>query len=152
MMTTGWSLYVIALVVLNIGGCVWLLWWTARRRPGDPKPEDTSHTWDGDLTEYNKPLPKWWINLFYITIVFAIGYLAWYPGFGNFAGSAVDRDATLARMRALQRIGDPYTDEDFAQAPDALAGKSELDAVVAYLQGLGRHAPKGGEARGGQAR
>ncbi len=102
MMTTGWSLYVIALVVLNIGGCVWLLWWTARRRPGDPKPDDTSHTWDGDLTEYNKPLPKWWINLFYITIVFAIGYLAWYPGFGNFAGSsgwtsAGEHDAEKAR-------------------------------------------------------
>jgi len=37
-------------------------------------------------------------------------------------------------------------------APDALAGKTELDAVVAYLQGLGRHAPKGGQARGGEAR
>ena len=86
MMSGGWSWYVIALVALNIGGCAWLLWWTAKRRPGDPKPEDTSHVWDGDLTEYNKPLPKWWINLFYITIVFGIGYLAWYPGLGNFAG------------------------------------------------------------------
>ena len=73
MMTTGWSWYVIFLVALNIGGCAWLLWWTAKRRPGDPKPEDTSHVWDGDITEYNKPLPKWWINLFYLTIVFAIG-------------------------------------------------------------------------------
>jgi cytochrome c oxidase cbb3-type subunit III len=85
-MSTGWSWYVIALIVLNIGGCAWLLWWTAKRRPGDPKPEDTSHVWDGDLTEYNKPLPRWWINLFWITIVFGIGYLAWFPGFGNFAG------------------------------------------------------------------
>jgi cytochrome c oxidase cbb3-type subunit 3 len=85
-MSGAWSWYVIALIVLNIGGCGWLLWWTAKRRPGDPKPEDTSHVWDGDLTEYNKPLPKWWINLFWITIVFGIGYLAWYPGFGNFAG------------------------------------------------------------------
>jgi cytochrome c oxidase cbb3-type subunit 3 len=85
-MSTGWSWYVIALIVLNIVGCAWLLWWTAKRRPGDPKPEDTSHVWDGDLTEYNKPLPKWWINLFWITIVFGVGYLLWYPGFGNFAG------------------------------------------------------------------
>ena len=58
----------------------------AALRPGDPKPEDTSHTWDGDITEYNKPLPRWWINLFYLTIVFAIGYLLWYPGMGAFAG------------------------------------------------------------------
>ena len=85
-MSNAWSLYLIGLIVLNIGGCAWLLWWTARRRPGDPAPTDTSHVWDGDITEYNKPLPKWWINLFYLTIVFAIGYLAWYPGFGNFAG------------------------------------------------------------------
>ncbi|MFX7858490.1 cbb3-type cytochrome c oxidase N-terminal domain-containing protein, partial [Acinetobacter baumannii] len=66
--------------------CVWLLWWTARRRPGDPKPEDTGHVWDGNITEYNKPLPRWWINLFYLTIVFSIGYLIWYPGLGSFAG------------------------------------------------------------------
>ena len=69
-MTAGWSVFVIALIALNIAGCVWLLWWTARRRPGDPAPTDTSHVWDGDITEYNKPLPRWWINLFYITIVF----------------------------------------------------------------------------------
>jgi cytochrome c oxidase cbb3-type subunit 3 len=87
-MTSGWSLYVIVLVVLNIAGCGALLWWTARRRPGDPAPTDTSHVWDGDITEYNKPLPKWWINLFYLTIVFAIGYLAWFPGFGSFAGTS----------------------------------------------------------------
>ena len=75
MMSTGWTWYVIALVALNIFGCVWLLWWTARRNPGDPKPEDTLHTWDGDIREYNKPLPRWWINMFYLTIIFAIGYL-----------------------------------------------------------------------------
>ena len=85
-MSAGWSWYVIALVALNIAGCAWLLWWTARRRPGDPKPEDTSHVWDGDITEYNKPLPRWWINLFYLTIVFAIVYMAWYGGFGGYAG------------------------------------------------------------------
>ena len=53
--------------------------------------------------------------------------------------------ATIQRhMRALQRLGDPYSDEDVAAAPAAVQGKTELDAVVAYLQGLGRHAPRGG--------
>lgn len=87
-MTAGWSWYVITLVTLNIGGCVWLLWWTGKRRPGDPAPTDTSHIWDGDITEYNKPMPRWWINLFYLTIVFGIGYLIYYPGFGAFAGTS----------------------------------------------------------------
>ena len=122
-MTAGWSWYVIALVTLNILGCVWLLWWTARRRPGDPKPEDTSHVWDGDLTEYNKPLPRWWINMFYLTIVFAIGYLAWYPGFGNFAGygkwtSQVEHDRDAAAATAtLEKTFAPYK----GQPIDALA-------------------------------
>jgi cytochrome c oxidase cbb3-type subunit 3 len=87
-MSQSWSWYVIALVVLNLAGCLWLIWWTARRRPGDPGATDTSHIWDGDLTEYNQPMPRWWINLFYITIAFAVGYLVWYPGFGAFAGSS----------------------------------------------------------------
>lgn len=112
MMGNGWSWYVIALVALNIVGCAWLLWWTAKRRPGDPKPEDTSHVWDGDLTEYNKPLPKWWINLFWITIVFGIGYLIWYPGLGNLAGYA---GWTSQREHAKQKAAyDARLEETFA--------------------------------------
>lgn len=85
-MSAAWSWYIIVLVVINIAGCVWLLWWTSKRRPGEP--ETTGHVWDGDITEYNKPLPRWWINLFYLTIIFSIGYLIWYPGFGRFAGTS----------------------------------------------------------------
>jgi cytochrome c oxidase cbb3-type subunit 3 len=102
-MSAGWSWYVIALVVFNIVGCAWLLWWTARRRPGDPKPEDTSHIWDGDITEYNKPLPRWWINLFWLTILWGIGYLLWYPGFGAFAGYG---KWTSKNEHALKRAAD----------------------------------------------
>ena len=105
-MSTGWSIYVIALVLLNIVGLWWLLAWTSRRRPGDPKPEETSHVWDGDITEYNKPLPRWWIIGFYLTMVFAVGYLLWYPGFGSFRGfgnwtSAAEHDADKARQDAI---------------------------------------------------
>ena len=42
-----------------------------------------------------------------------------------------------SKMRALRSVGVPYTDEDIAQAAAAAKGKSEQDAVVAYLQGLG---------------
>lgn len=87
-MNGGWSVYVMVLVAFQVVSCVVLLWWTSRRHAGDAEPEKTGHVWDSDLTEYNKPLPKWWINLFYLTILFTIGYLVWYPGMGNFAGSA----------------------------------------------------------------
>lgn len=133
-MSAGWSWYVIVLIALNIVGCAWLLWWTSRRRPGDPRPEDTSHVWDGDLTEYNKPLPKWWINLFYLTILFGIGYLLWYPGLGNFAGlgkwtsqKEQARDAALANAQ-LEKTFAPYKGQPIdvlARDPQALKlGKS----------------------------
>ncbi len=98
--TSGWSLWIIALVLINVLGCVWLLWSNAKRRPDDPAPEETSHIWDGDLTEYNKPMPKWWINLFWLTIVFAAGYLVYYPGFGAFAGTS--KWTSSDEMKALQ--------------------------------------------------
>jgi cytochrome c oxidase cbb3-type subunit 2 len=65
------------------------------------------------------------------------------PGFPWLADNTLDGKEVAARMKALQRIGDPYTDEQIAKAPADVAGKTELDAVVAYLQGLGKHAPRG---------
>lgn len=144
-MSTGWSIYVIALVVLNIVGCIWLIWWTGRRRPGDPAPTDTSHVWDGNLTEYNKPMPRWWVNMFYLTIVFSIGYLVWYPGFGAFAGtsqwtSAKEHDAEKAREdQKLAATFAPYQGQSIdriAQDPKAVAlGKAIFSNTCATCHG-----------------
>ncbi len=82
-MSTAMSIYVMALVLINVIGCLWLLSLTTKKRPNDPAADSTTHLWDGDLEELNNPLPKWWLNLFYITIVFAVIYLILYPGFGN---------------------------------------------------------------------
>jgi cytochrome c oxidase cbb3-type subunit 3 len=57
---------------------------STRRVPGGAT---TGHTWDEDLDELNNPLPRWWIWLFYITIVFSLIYLVLYPGLGSYAGS-----------------------------------------------------------------
>ncbi|RFP61293.1 cytochrome-c oxidase, cbb3-type subunit II [Luteimonas weifangensis] len=65
------------------------------------------------------------------------------PGFPWLESNRIDGAALTAHMRALQRIGDPYTDADIAGAAAEVAGKTELDAVVAYLQALGKHAPRG---------
>jgi cytochrome c oxidase cbb3-type subunit 3 len=88
-MTTGWSLFVIILTIANILACFWLLRWTSKPRTASEKiggGADTGHVWDKDLREYNNPLPKWWLWLFYLTIAFGLLYLAFYPGLGNFAG------------------------------------------------------------------
>ena len=93
-----WNFYVIVLVVASIAACAWLLWVTGNVKvsapkgagtplPGTPgKVDVTGHVWDDDLQEYNNPLPKWWSNLFWLTIVFAVVYLALYPGLGTFPG------------------------------------------------------------------
>ncbi len=66
------------------------------------------------------------------------------PSFPWLAENGVDGVQLQANMRALKRLGDPYSEQDLAGAAAAVQGKTELDAVVAYLQGLGKHAPKGG--------
>jgi cytochrome c oxidase cbb3-type subunit 3 len=85
-MSNFWSCYIIILVVTNITLCFLLLRWTSKMDLNDLAEDGTTgHEYDG-IKEYNNPLPRWWLYLFYLTIVFAIGYLALYPGLGKFPG------------------------------------------------------------------
>ena len=59
------------------------------------------------------------------------------PAYPWLAMTALDPQAIVPRLNALKRLGDPYTNEQIAAAPKELEGKTELDALVAYLQGLG---------------
>jgi cytochrome c oxidase cbb3-type subunit 3 len=81
-----WSLYVAGLTVISILACAWLLTAQSRKRPPGQAVETTGHEWDGDLSEYNNPLPRWWMYLFWITIFFSVAYLALYPGLGTYEG------------------------------------------------------------------
>jgi cytochrome c oxidase cbb3-type subunit 3 len=65
----------------------------------------TGHVWDDDLRELNNPLPRWWMGLFVLTIVFSLGYLALYPGLGSFAGTLgwTQRQAYDAEVERLQQ-------------------------------------------------
>ena len=73
------------------------------------------------------------------------------PAFPWLGENAVDGAQVTVSMQALQHLGDPYSDEQIQQAASDVRGKTELDAVVAYLQGLGRHAPRGAAAASGMA-
>jgi len=81
-----WHWYITILTILSILACLWLLRWMTKGFKKSDKVEDTGHVWDGDLTELNNPLPRWWLGLFYITIVFSGFYLLLYPGLGKFEG------------------------------------------------------------------
>jgi len=87
LMSFGVSWYIAIVSLLNIVAALWLIWWTARGANKQVSEETTNHVWDGDLREYNNPLPRWWLGLFIITIVFGLGYLVYYPGLGNYPGS-----------------------------------------------------------------
>lgn len=59
------------------------------------------------------------------------------PSYKWLAERTVDGELIQRKMRALQMLGDPYTDEEIAAAAAAVEGRSELDALIAYLQNLG---------------
>jgi cytochrome c oxidase cbb3-type subunit 3 len=87
-MTLAHSIFIVVLTVANIAGALWLLWWTRRsRNEAAAGPTTTGHVWDGDLTELNNPLPRWWLWLFIITVAFGGVYLALYPGLGSYQGT-----------------------------------------------------------------
>ena len=131
-MSAFWSGWIIILTVGNILGCIWLVWWTMRRREGESVQGDvTGHTWDGDLQEYNNPLPRWWLWLFYITLIFGAAYLALYPGLGKFGGmlgwtssgqyqderaAAEERYGPIFQQYAAVAVADLATKDEYQEA------------------------------------
>jgi cytochrome c oxidase cbb3-type subunit 3 len=81
-----WDLYIVIITILAIVGCGVLLWSQSTHTVEPGSDGTTGHVWDENLTELNTPLPRWWMWLFYITIVFALAYLVLYPGLGSYAG------------------------------------------------------------------
>ena len=82
-----WAIYVAGITFVSILACALLLWFSGKAKAMTASDNTTGHVWDGDLREMNNPLPRWWVWLFVITIVFALVYLALYPGAGTFKGS-----------------------------------------------------------------
>jgi cytochrome c oxidase cbb3-type subunit 3 len=100
-----WQWYIAIIAVVSILACAaFLMAQTARRVKGE-KVDTTGHVWDEDLREWNNPLPRWWMWLFYITIAFSLGYLVFYPGLVAYGGrlgwsSAGQYEAEKARFEA----------------------------------------------------
>ena len=82
----GWALYVVAIVVGGLLFCLFVLM-VASKRKVMANDNTTGHVWDEDLQELNNPLPRWWMWLFVITVVFAAIYLTLYPGLGSAPGT-----------------------------------------------------------------
>jgi cytochrome c oxidase cbb3-type subunit 3 len=152
--SSGISLFIVVLTTLNIAGAVALLWWMRRPHGEVQKPgaETTGHVWDGDLREYNNPLPRWWLWLFLISVAFAIVYLYLYPGLGSYPGrlgwtsvaqhEAQARQAEAQAQQLLARFaGRPV--EDLMKDPAArTVGRNLFANNCAVCHGAdGRGAP-----------
>ena len=139
-----WSWYVAAISLVSVLACGLLLYFagkatvvahdgqTAASSDTGKTPENTTgHVWDGNLREYNNPLPRWWLWLFILTIVFALVYLAVFPGLGSFKGLSNwstekehEQDVTLLRAKVA-----PLYAAFAAQPVEALAANPQALAV-----------------------
>ncbi len=120
-----WNMYVIVIVLASILACAVLLivQGKATFTPG----KTMGHVWDETLEEYNNPMPKWWSWMFVITVVFALVYLALYPGLGNFKGmlnwtSSGQHQAEVDKMNATVK---PLFDKYLAMDVQAVAGDKQ---------------------------
>ncbi len=124
-----WPMFIIIIAVGGILGCGLLLWYTSKIKVAGTGGDSTSgHVWDEDLVEMNNPLPRWWVWMFILTIVFALTYLALYPGAGSYAGklgwsSAGQYEQEVATAnKALEPLYAKFVamkTEDLAKNPEA---------------------------------
>ncbi len=87
-MSNFWSFWIISLTVICLALITWVLLANRKvavRDDQDPENRTTGHVYDG-IEEYDNPLPRWWFNLFVLTLVFSVVYLVYYPGLGSFRG------------------------------------------------------------------
>ncbi len=130
-----WNLYVIVLTAASIIACGVLLVAMSKSTGGAPTKagtkDTTGHVWDGDLAEYNNPLPSWWRNLFWLTIFFSVVYLVLYPGFGTFPGVLgwTSRGAYTAERTAIDDSVEPLFAKYKAMDVKQLAADPEARAI-----------------------
>ncbi len=125
-----WSVFVAAITIVGIVACLLLLVLTARKRVQSSDDNTTGHVWDVDLKEMNNPMPRWWIWLFVITIIFAFAYLFAFPGLGSYTGKLdwstrseynKEMDAAKQQIEPLYARFASMKPEEVAQDPKAMA-------------------------------
>jgi cytochrome c oxidase cbb3-type subunit III len=147
--SNGWSLYVAGITILGLVLCLVLLA-IASKRKVMANDNSTGHVWDEDLREMNNPLPRWWVWLFVLTVVFAAVYLVLYPGLGTHEGSlkwssAGQHQAELDKARAAMA---PLYAKFTALPAEALAKDSQAMAIGERLFANNCAGCHGADARG----
>jgi len=128
--SVGWSIWIVTIALGGVAFCLFVLFsqMKGQAKKGE-KISDTGHIWDG-ITEYDTPLPRWWISMFLILTVVALGYWVLYPGLGTFKGlldtnQAKEVRANQEKIEAMvQPVFQKYAEmpiEDIAKDDEARA-------------------------------
>lgn len=130
-----WPLFISAITVLGILGCALLLWLTNKTKVQASQDMSTGHVWDGDLREMNNPLPRWWVWLFIITIVFSVAYLIIYPGMGSYQGKLgwTQVGQFEAEMAKAEEVTKPLYDKFMAMSVQEVAADEQAVAIGGRL-------------------
>ena len=127
--SNAWAMGVTVAVLVSIVACIVLLWVSGTTKVNATADNTTGHVWDGDLQEMNNPLPRWWVGLFIITVIFAFLYASLYPMLGSFGGklgwSSQGQHADQVkkfeeRIAPVYAAYDNMTPEQIAQDPKAM--------------------------------
>ena len=126
-----WSIFIAAITLVSIVACLLLLWFSGKARAMTASDNTTGHIWDGDLREMNNPLPRWWVWLFVLTVVFSLVYLVLYPGLGNYAGTLAwsSTGQHAAEMQKGEREVAPLYARFASMKTDALARDPQAMAI-----------------------
>ena len=138
-MSAFWHWFVVIITLAFTAGMVWLFIATGKTKVSSGTnregQETTGHVWDEDLEELNNPMPRWWLWLFYGSVIFALIYLALYPGLGRFGGllgwsssGQYAEERADANAAFQDRFGELVTMplDQLARHPDALSAGRNL--------------------------
>lgn len=148
-----WSWYVAGLTLVSIIACAILLWISGTTKVKAHADNTTGHVWDGDLQELNNPLPKWWVYLFVITVIFALAYGLLYPMFGQYKGVLgwSSQGQHTAEVKKMQEAIAPIYAAFRNQSPEQLAGDAQAMAVGERLFQNNCAQCHGSDARGARS-
>lgn len=149
-----WGVYIAVVVIVGLVGLTYLLF--SQSKTTVKKGEEvqiTGHIWDDDLAEYNNPLPRWWMLMFYLTLIFAAVYLVLYPGLGTWKGirgwtsvGQYKEEKAVAEAK-YQPLYDKYLKQDIkavAADPEAQAmGKRLFQTYCVQCHGSDARGAKG---------
>jgi cytochrome c oxidase cbb3-type subunit 3 len=149
-----WDWYVAIITIVSVLACAIFLKSQSKARVKllpNGEPESTAHVWDDNLREYQHPLPRWWVVLFYLTVVFGLGYLALFPGLGTqykgILGWTSAKELHDENVAADARFG-PLFDAFLARDIPSIAGDPRAHQIGARIF-LNNCAPcHGSDARG----